>query len=401
MQCPGLVVFWRIRKLKMEKQKLLILVSLVIVLSACGGGGGGSGGGSSTPTVYPDPNQTPGTYNGVPYSQLGYPPGLTDYPNVYFPTFATTSTNRYVPQIAYGYNTNQQIINLTGEVTASTSVDYNDGLTFFCSATPVKYDPESDWTFLVTAAHCVVNGKQNLQTVLPTDLFPYTNVYYGMGLGTSTQPTVLNAIAVYVMNNYCYDDSFPKGETCSNFNTDDQASSSGQSNDLAIIQVQGQFGDPESYPQIAPASAYPAQLSMAPVLSIGYGYNTQSPQPDSSLTGNQMYYVANYYYLQDNSTGYHYLQNSYFNSSQNGYASLICSGDSGSGDIFWTGQNWILMSVHSYGFGNSCGAYFPSPSNYATNVSAYYDWVMGILNSSTPIADCKNGIISNCVTNGN
>jgi hypothetical protein len=83
-----------------------------------------------------------------------------------------------------------------------------------------------------------------------------------------------------------------------------------------------------------------------------------------------------------------------------GYASLICGGDSGGGDIFWTGNKWILLSEHTYGPTSVCGTFYSYLPNGETNVSSYYNWLENIIMNKNPIADCTNGLIPNCVTNG-
>ena len=84
-----------------------------------------------------------------------------------------------------------------------------------------------------------------------------------------------------------------------------------------------------------------------------------------------------------------------------GYASLVCGGDSGGGDLFWTGSKWILLSEHTYGPNSACGTFYSFYlPNGATNVSAYYDWIQSIIKDPTPAVNCKNGTIANCVTNG-
>jgi secreted trypsin-like serine protease len=148
---------------------------------------------------------------------------------------------------------------------------------------------------------------------------------------------------------------------------------------------------------------------MAPVLSIGYGVNTQWPNSNASCDTPTkcatMFYTANYQYWQQNTTGYNYLYNSYYNAGgfgQFGYSSLICGGDSGGGDLFWDGNNnnWLLLSEHTYGPNGACGTFYNYLPNAATNVSAYYDWIQSIIEDHSPVDNCKSGAIANCVTNG-
>lgn len=391
----------------MGKNFTLVLGALCgAMLVACNGGGGsssGGGGGGSNPDFATDPTppsatMPAGTYNvngeSVPYSQLGQPIGLVEpYPNAFWPNGLPSL------QIAYGNNSESNIANLTAYVTMGGSL---------CSATPVKYDSVSGTTFLIGAAHCFVDNKTSATTLNSANLSPTSllKVYYGVSK-ESANGTSYPVKAVYLRQDYCYNATFGIGGHCPNFSPSDGANTQG--NDIAVIQISGQFGDPESYPQVVPASEYPTPYTAAPVLSVGYGLNTQTPVTDDRfLPRSSMFYVANYQYWQQDSTplgqgGYHYLYNSFYNSGgfeQSGYSALICGGDSGGGDLFWTGTKWILLSEHTYGPGGACGTFYTSLPNGATNVSAYYDWIQSILTNLAPAANCSAGNIVNCVTNG-
>ena len=391
----------------MGKNFTLVLGALCgAMLVACNGGGGsssGGGGGGSDPDFATDPTppsatMPAGTYNvngeSVPYSQLGQPIGLVEpYPNAFWPNKLQPSL-----QIAYGNNSESNIANLTAYVTMGGSL---------CSATPVKYDSVSGTTFLIGAAHCFVDNKTSATTLKSANLSPTSllKVYYGVSK-ESANWTSYPVKAVYLRQDYCYNATFGIGGHCPNFSPSDGANTQG--NDIAVIQISGQFGDPESYPQVVPASEYPTPYTAAPVLSVGYGLNTQTPSTSDNLPRSTMFYTANYQYWQQDSTpsgqgGYHYLCNSFYNSGgfeQSGYSALICGGDSGGGDLFWTGTKWILLSEHTYGPGGACGTFYTSLPNGATNVSAYYDWIQSILTNLAPAANCSAGNIVNCVTNG-
>lgn len=386
----------------MGKNFTLVLGALCsAMLVACNGGGGSSSGsGGSTfvtdPTP-PSPTMPAGTYNGLAYSDLGQPLGLTAYPESFWPNKLQPSL-----QIAYGDNTESNIANLTAYVTMG------GGL---CSATPVQYDPESNTTFLIGAAHCFVDNKTSETTLKRANLSPTSvlKVYYGVSKESANWESY-PVVAVYLRQDYCYNATFTgiNGDECPNF-APNSGVTNGQGNDIAVIQIRGKFGDPESYPQVVPASEYPTPYTAAPVLSVGYGLNTQTPVTDDRfLPRSSMFYVANYQYWQQDSTpsgqgGYHYLYNSFYNNGefgQYGYSALICGGDSGGGDLFWTGTKWILLSEHTYGPGGACGTFYTSLPNGATNVSAYYDWIQSILTNLAPAANCSAGNIVNCVTNG-
>lgn len=377
------------------KRNLLSIILCSISLVACNGGGGSSGGGGGSSWVDDitpaSPNPASGSYNGVPYAQLGQPTGLTQaYPSSFLPNNL---------QIAYGNNSESQIANLTAYVNMSGAL---------CSATPVKYDSISNTTYFIGAAHCFVTAKDNATTLTASNLNSVGNlsVAHGVNASIASESSVYQVKAVYLRQDYCYGSTFIPGGECPNFSP--SSGSGTQGNDIAVIQVTGKYADPESYPQLATASQYPSTYSMAPVLSIGYGINTQSPNNNASCGTSDkpcgtMFYVANYQYWQQDATGYHYLYNSFYNNSYAstpGYTSLVCGGDSGGGDLFWNGNNWLLLSEHTYGPSGACGTFYNYLPNGATNVSAYYDWIQSILQDSNPVADCQSGAIANCVTNG-
>ena len=388
----------------MGKNFTLVLSALCgAILIACNGGGGSSsGGGGSDPNfatdpIPPNPVQPVGTYNvngvDVPYSQLSQPIGLVEpYPNAFWPNGLPSL------QIAYGNNGESNIANLTAYVTMGGSL---------CSATPVKYDSVSGTTFLIGAAHCFVENKTSATTLNRANLLSTSvlKIYHGVN-AESDNWTSYVVKAIYLRQDYCYNSTFGIGGHCPNFSPSDGANTQG--NDIAVIQIQGHYANLASYPQVVPASEYPTPYTAAPVLSVGYGLNTQIPSTSDNLPGSTMFYTANYQYWQQDSTplgqgGYHYLYNSFYNNGgfgQSGYSALICGGDSGGGDLFWTGSKWILLSEHTYGPGGACGTFYSSLPNGATNVSAYYDWIQSILTNPTPVANCSNGSITNCVTNG-
>lgn len=380
------------------KKKLIGIVCL-FALTACGSGGGGS---TTTQPIDPNfaedptppsPYPTPGDYN------LGQPTGLTEsYPSAFWPNNLHNAL-----QIAYGNNSESQIANLTAYVTMGNAL---------CSATPVYYDASNNRTFLIGAAHCFAQSKTSPTMLYSSNLLPTSSLSIYNGVSKVKGMVSYSVEAVYLRQDYCYNATFASGGECLNFTPNSGAGTQG--NDIAVIQVAGQYADPESYPQLARASQYPTPYTMAPVFSIGYGINTQSPNSSATYgTSTQpcgtMFYTANYQYWQQDATGYHYLYNSFYADASNttygaspgtGYTSLVCGGDSGGGDLFWTGSKWILLSEHTYGPNSACGTFYSYLPNGATNVSAYYDWIQSIIKDPTPAVNCKNGTIANCVTNG-
>lgn len=390
--------------------KLFLGVVPAAILLSCNSGGGSSSNPTAGVSPYPYPDQ--GEYNNVPYTNLAQPSSVSggilknSYPNSYFPTnFGINNTSlSHNPslQIAYGRNDESDVAKIVAFVVMN-----GDSI---CSATPVKYDVNSNSTFLVGAAHCFVENKTSAINIESTNLIIRGKVAVYMGASPPYIESYPNA-NIYISRNYCYNAIFGTGSSCPNF-TPSEGAVNGQGNDIAIIQIDGEYGgigNRSNYPSVARSSEYPLPYTMAPVLSIGYGINTQSP-----FSGNKcplggcgyMYYVAGYQYQTSDSTGYHYLYNSYFNASLSGngysygYSDLICGGDSGGPDLFWTGSKWILLSEHTYGPSGSCGKFYKSLPNAATNVSNYYDWIQSIINAGgNAKASCQNGAIANCVTN--
>lgn len=401
----------------------MCLVSSVILLSACGSGGaGGDGPTSAEPYPYPKP----GNYNGTPYTQLGQPAGFTaSYPQQFLPN----NLPQYGLQMAFGNNSEAALIDLVAYIQVS-NIPYpyppSNMVNDICSATPIYYDNIHDRTWFVSAAHCFTKQKQFANRVVESDIWSRSQPISIMS-GKYGNRAESSNVTVFLPKDYCLGSSFAAsssssyGGSCPHFTPDD----GGQGNDIALFYIGGYFRhntDNSRLPKIAPPESYPDTYTMAPVLSLGYGINTQAPNYDAKCSTSTepcgtMFAVVNYQYGVSNNTGYHYLYNSYYNSGafgSSGYTSLVCGGDSGGPDLFWTGSEWILLSEHSYGpvvDGNGvCGGFFDYLPNGATNVSVYYSWLQSIIYSdhsyttprANPVLDCKanaNGV-TNCVTNG-
>ena len=363
----------------MKKYIPLICSSLLVV--ACNGGGGG---GNSDPyaNINPNPNPSPMTYPAMP---SGFASAL--------PTFTLPQTAAHGLQIAWGYNDNPAAPNLVAYVNQTTTGSWSGGYSI-CTATPVASDGQGG-TWLVGAAHCYLSKKTNFVSVLESNILLTDNIRILKGVNSSNQQLIANSATVFVQQDYCKGATFSSLGKCPNFGPNEGAVG-GQGNDIALIHINAKFNESESYPQLAKAESYPKTYTMAPVLSMGYGDN-------NTIGGNgTLFYVVNYQYQQSDSTGYHYLYNSYFNPSPAnfGYSALVCGGDSGGPDLFWNGSNWLLLSEHTYGPTDACGTFYNYLPNGATNVSSYYSWLTGIISDTNRIADCKSGVIANCVTNG-
>lgn len=194
--------------MKNNKFLLAILTSAIVVgISACNGGGSGGGdiesdypllqcgGGQGGSTWEPNPYSCPsqGNYRGVPYSQIVQPNttfnGIlsASYPNAYLPTFLTpkTAVSKNL-QIAYGRDDEVNVAKIAAFVRMGE---------FLCSATPVKYESETNTTFLISAAHCFAKNKTNPASMNESNIEDKSKltVYYGVnGLQGASYP--VNAV---------------------------------------------------------------------------------------------------------------------------------------------------------------------------------------------------------------
>lgn len=336
--------------------KNVFISSLACLLVACNGGGSTN---SSNTSITPNPYPVASNYPAPPI--------------VSFPTF---SDPKISTQIAYG-KTGESAVNLVMMVSIENR--------YFCSATPV-YSDSSGNTWLVGAAHCFLKAKTNPDQVSTGEMVATKSVEIQSGIAGVESSVAVKAI--YMPANYCFGATFDGLGKCPNYQINKNAGSNSQDNDIALIQANGNIGIPAQYPHLAKAESYPQVYTMAPVLSLGYGVN----QLDHN-NGKVLFFVSNYFYAQNDAVGYHYLLNSYFSSTNNGYTSLICEGDSGGGDLFWDGSSWLLLSEHSHGPA-ICGSFYPYLPDSSTNVSAYYDWIQQTM--YTP-KSCT--LENNCVNN--
>lgn len=371
----------------MQMNKLFVILLAGGILSACNGGGGGASNSSPTPTPTPKPKPTP-TATISPNNVDPYPyPTPSTYPSMpdgfadAVPSFvAGSQSGHYGLQIAYGHNSNPQAANLVAYINQQVGLG-----TYICSATPIAADGVGG-TWLVGAAHCYLSAKTNAAYVSANDILSMSNLSIFKGVYGQTQKA--SSVQVFVPKNYCQGATFSGLGKCPNFGS----YNGGEGNDIALVHINTKFNDDQNYPRLAQESEYPPAYAMAPVLSLGFG------STNSGGMGN-MFYVVNYFYQQFDAAGYHYLLNSYFNPYA-GYSELICGGDSGGGDLYWNGSQWLLLSEHTYGPSDSCGNFYNYLPNGATNVSAYYSWLSNIINSGTGATTFCNSESAVCVTNG-
>lgn len=364
----------------MQINKLFIILLAGGILSACNGGGGSS---SSSPVPTPTPTATisPNKVDPYPYPTPSIYPTMPDGFATATPSFMNGNTISRGLQIAYGHNTNSQAPNLVAYINQYVA---GEG-TYICSATPIAADGVGG-TWLVGAAHCYLSAKTNAAYVSANDILSMSNLSIFKGVHGQTQKA--SSLQVFVPKNYCQGATFSGLGECPNFGSYD----GGEGNDIALVHINAKFNDDQNYPRLAQESEYPPAYAMAPVLSLGFGLTNSGGIGD-------MFYVVNYFYQQSDAAGYHYLLNSYFNPYA-GYSELICGGDSGGGDLYWNGSQWLLLSEHTYGPSDSCGNFYNYLPNGATNVSAYYSWLTNIINSGSGATAFCNSESANCVTNG-
>lgn len=352
--------------MKLEKVSLVALISIMTV--ACNGGGGSSSqvGGIAYSSNF-DPN---------PYPQAKEYPT----PPVWaIPDLVRNSAN-YGAKIAYGDSDSEQVKRLTAQL--------NIGNQYICSAAPVYYDGKGTW--LVTAAHCLVNDKTDENNLQSTELVSSKEILVETTINGEWNAN--NATAIFVPRDYCYGASFSSFAGCPNFTPDYDSGATGEGNDIGLIYAEGKVGSPEDYAKLAPQSEFPEAYTMAPILSVGNGIT------ENNGSAGTTYYVTNYLYRKTDNEGYHLLYSSYFNDSPDnmGYTSLVCNGDSGGGDYYWNGSNWILIATHSFAPLGGCGKVYNYLPSGSTNVGYYYDWIKLIIDSKNPASTC-NLSSSNCV----
>lgn len=365
--------------------KIILFIAVDFILIGCTG----SNNSNQTPTISPYPY--PQT---LPYES----PPIFNLPNYQVSNGQVQNILNYTGNnlgIAYSASADPGIADLSGLVKI-----YSNGSTYICTATPILYNQQTNQTVFVTAAHCFMSHKSNSNTVVSSDVSPVNGigVFYGLSPDTRTTINYYQASAVYLPLNYCSGATFNQGYDCPLFyyipNT--------QQNDIAVLVVNGgPFGNPNNYAKLIQLSNYPQVYTGAPILSIGFGAVNNAQESPILINGiPKAFDVTNYFYMVDDNPGYHHVYNSYFNSSQNGYTTLICNGDSGGPDLYWDGtnQNWDLISEHSFGPAGVCGGFIADlhNGNVATRVGDYYDWIMGIESNINNQAYCSESV-NNCL----
>ena len=351
------------------KYKHIILIFLVnTALNGCNSGSGNEvNGGSVTP-----PSNFPDGYTCLPFSKN-------------FPLIASN-------KIAFADNclvsNSSQSVSLEGMSVAMMRIVKTRTYAEYCTATPVSFDPTTQTGFLVTAAHCVISHAKVANTPISNKnigVFDEYKSYLYQGPNSNNYKNSLTGVilAVYVPVQYCQVPAIKElgfgRSACEDFHQ--------QNGDIALLKFQVNSGQKfKLNPQVKLA---PENLSIAPsslLLALGYGLTNKDPYNSS------LYYV-NYQYFATNSyaglTSEASLMNGYY--ANRSYHSIICAGDSGGGDFYWDGSNWLLTGVHSYGAAG-CGV---SNSKYreADDVSAdirpFSSSLQNIINNDSGTTTCN------------
>lgn len=391
------------------KKLILCLFPVGLLLVACNGGGGGSS--SSSPSA----QAIPGAYQCYP-SQL--PTGLQS--NSLQIAYAGNCSVESASQSA---NLQKMAVALERYQAAVTSggISTESGFYNFCTGTPIKYNPTTGVTFIVTAAHCVTGTtarKPAGSPITAANISTYVNdnydhnqawIYQGLNAGSVQQSQLSGQIlAVYVPSQYCQSEEFAKdNESSDNFECQKITQANG---DFAILKVQAQSG--LSINIASNLKLAPSNLVLTPttpngsatyLMALGYGgTNTDGKISSWDPMNSKLNYINYQYYATNLLGGSSYpitILNSYF--SNNNYYALVCGGDSGGGDFAWDGSNWNLLGVHSwtsigyYGDGKSfeCGYYNANLSRAASgsaDVRQFNGWIQGVLNGDNQTIGCAN-----------
>ncbi|MDD3266617.1 MAG: trypsin-like serine protease [Burkholderiales bacterium] len=350
----------------MKKQLFYSAVAMVL-LASCNSGSSGN-------TNYP-----------------GKPTNLVGVRNLYkcLPSdLPTMSSNGF--KIAYGENCTvadaSNIIKPTLESMAIAITKSNAQR--YCTGTPLSYDPNTGYGYVLSAAHCVMGnqGKNAGVEVTSDNIGTFTsNINYvsqvlnasGSNLNTGT------ITAVYIPQQYCKNYSIVYGRSgyqCSNL--------AGQDGDIALFRVH--YDTPVNY-NAHVKLANPSLTIPYPsyIMALGYGI-TNSDEHNTNLYYITYEYFAKNSYMGEN--GLSTIMNGY--SVNNAFYSIICGGDSGGGDFYWDGTNWQLVGVHSYG-SLQCGAASPSYSgamDASADVRLFTNQLTNLIGSTE--SNCDNNLAS-------
>lgn len=346
-------------------KKLSLVLLPLLGLLACNSGGGTS-------------NNVEYTYPHNPINVI--PVDFRCLPSI--PLTANTSGNS--TKIAYGDtcrvatisnpNTQATLGSMAIALTNSRGIRY-------CSGTPISYDQTTGVGYVLSAAHCVIgNNKAANQHITPKNISIFNGRnYVNQTLNANVGGTTGVISAVYVPKQYCQNPEFSMG-TCSKL-TD-------QNGDLALLKINVHAGSVMSVNnqvQLATTAIQPDTPSY--ILALGYGLTNLKANNTNLFYINYEYFATNSFHGE---TGQSVIMNGYSPSGLNNFYSLICGGDSGGGDFYWTNNQWHLIGVHSYG-SSICGKSSPIYTNAAdvsTDIRPFADQLNDIITADRTANGC-------------
>ncbi len=286
------------------------------------------------------------------------------------------------------------------------------GFNSYCSSIPLEYNPSTGVGFILTAAHCVTGGTKaagayitsaNIEsgiyntTRINADNHNAAWIMQNTTSGAYLESGSLTAqvVAVYVPRQYCRVPDFDSNGTCSNITFGN--------GDFAVLKVKTLEDKTLLVLPTESLALAPANLALAShsyILGLGYGSTNPNGTVDGQNIHNTQLNYLNYQFFGTNSyagvSGEVVNMNGY--STNGGYYSIVCGGDSGGGDFVWNGTGWYLVGVHSYityqrGTEVSCGAsnsaYYLA-ANASADVRQFHDWIQTVLNEDTESSGCAS-----------
>lgn len=365
------------------KRKFQLLFTVLVGLNACGSGGNG---GSIPVEAYPH-NPT----NTLPSGYQCLPSNL--------PTSNAAIDGKL--QIAYGSNC--QVADVTDSSIQSSLESMSIALTSssglrYCTGTPISYDATTKVGYVLTAAHCVVgNSKSPGQSVTASNIVTFSNNknYVNQSLNASSFSGVTGAIqAVYIPSQYCQANAFEfvnGSYQCSNL--------SEQNGDLALVKVNFANKPPLNINQQVQLATSSTQLaSPSYIMALGYGITNTTPNNTNLFYITYENFATNSY---KGENGLSTIMNGYSLYGTEAYSNIICGGDSGGGDFYWSNNAWNLIGVHSYGSptcGQSSSSYAysslanPGASDISADVRPFTMQLQNIMNNDMVAGGCNNNV---------
>ena len=335
----------------------IFFLGSISILSACNGGGGGS----SSPAI---------SYPANPTNTL--PNGYQCLPSGYQAVQSAGSGTK----IAYGGNC--QVSDVSDPSQQQTLQSMAVALTNsvgkrYCTGTPIKFETQGNVRvgYVLTAAHCVTGNPKAANQEITTDnivTFPYFNYINQVLDASSLSGTTGTIEAVYVLKQYCQAPSMNFSSQTGKYTCSDLPSQNG---DVALLKVSLSPNQTLNYnPQVQLASNAVQPDSPSYIMALGYGYTNTSSDNTNLFYITYEYFATNSY---QGTTGQSAIMNGYSLYGSSTFYSIICSGDSGGGDFYWTNNKWNLIGVHSFG-SSQCGAgspYYPQAMDASADVRPF------------------------------